>query len=366
MLLALPAWAPPFLALGAVALGHRRRGADPVETLFNVGQTALSVTAAAVTLRIIEGAGGLGPDVDGVGSLGGIGVASAVLYGVNAALVAGVVAPEYGAGPMRLWWRSIGADLGAHAALTALGVVAALIAVEHPLALPVLALPAVLVHHALRQAARLRDDTHDALAALVEVVELRDPYTAGHSRRVAATARALALRLGLTAEEADAIACAGRVHDVGKAALDPAVLAKPAPLTDAEVAAVRRHPVLGAAVVARFAAYGAGHRLVRHHHEAWDGSGYPDGLAGAAIPLGARILAVADAFDAMTSARPYRRALGVDAAIAELRHGAGVQWDPRVVEAATAWLGEAADQAGASATRARPAAREGAVVEAAR
>jgi HD-GYP domain-containing protein (c-di-GMP phosphodiesterase class II) len=103
---------------------------------------------------------------------------------------------------------------------------------------------------------------------------------------------------------------------------------------------MKRHPVLGAEVMARFATYPDGYRLVRHHHEAWDGSGYPDGLAGESIPLASRILAVADTFDALTSDRPYRRGLGVDRARQILRDGAGQQWDARIVEALDAHLAE--------------------------
>ncbi len=183
-------------------------------------------------------------------------------------------------------------------------------------------------------------ETHEALAALVDVVELHDASAAGHSRRVATLARALALRLGATPEDAGTIERAGLVHDLGKLALDPAILRKPGPLTEAEWAEVRRHPDKGAAVVARYPVFGEGHRLVRHHHEAWDGSGYPDKLTGEAIPFGARVLAVADAFDVMTHSRPYRSALPIAGARAILRDGAGKQWDPRVVETLFAYLDE--------------------------
>ncbi len=202
-----------------------------------------------------------------------------------------------------------------------------------PLGLPALLLPVALVHRSLRQAARLREDTQDALAALVDIVELRDPYTAGHSARVAEMARTLAVRLGMTPEEADLVESAGRIHDVGKVALDPGGLTRAGALTDAEWAEMRRHPGLGADVVQRLNAYGTGHRLVRHHHEAWDGRGYPDRLQGESIPLGARILAVADAYDAMTSARPYREARSAEEAREILRQGAGQQWDAGVVAA---------------------------------
>jgi HD-GYP domain-containing protein (c-di-GMP phosphodiesterase class II) len=179
----------------------------------------------------------------------------------------------------------------------------------------------------------LRADTREALSSLVDIVELRDPYTAGHSRRVAESARTLAIWMGLTGEEADLIETAGRVHDLGKLAMSPALLSKQGPLDDDEWTQVRQHPVNGAAILDRFAGYRECSHLVRHHHERWDGSGYPAGLTGDAIPLGARILAVADAFDAMTSVRAYRPAQGPDAAMRILERGAGEQWDPGVVAA---------------------------------
>jgi len=334
MVLVFPTPVPGLLALLAFAIGQasRRRG-DPLEVLFNAGQGTLYVTAGALAYAAVRDLGGLGPDIAGFGGLGAIALATAVLHVGNTALVAVAAGLQLGTNPLRVWLVVLTEDLPAHAAISALGLVAAHLALAQPLMVPILVLPLLLVRRALGETERLHHDTHAALGALVEVVELRDPYTAGHSRRVAALARALALRLGLTHEEADLIESAGRVHDVGKVAIDPAVLAKPGKLDPEEWTEMRRHPALGADVVARFAAYGDGHRLVRHHHEAWDGSGYPDALAGEAIPFGARLLAVADTFDALTSARPYRDAMGTDAALGILAQGAGVQWDRCVVAA---------------------------------
>jgi HD-GYP domain-containing protein (c-di-GMP phosphodiesterase class II) len=123
------------------------------------------------------------------------------------------------------------------------------------------------------------------------------------------------------------------VHDIGKVAIDPHILLKTSKLTPAEWQQMQLHPVHGANVVDRFAAYRQGARYVRHHHERWDGAGYPDRISEEEIPLGARILAVADAFDAMTSDRPYREGMPIERALRILSEGAGTQWDPRVVEA---------------------------------
>ena len=170
------------------------------------------------------------------------------------------------------------------------------------------------------------------LSQLASSVEARDPYTHGHSRRVARHASNIAKRMGLDAAEVAKIRTAGVIHDVGKVNLSTAVLHKEGKLTDDEFELIKRHPVEGAA---RVSPVGDDEltTLVRHHHERFDGAGYPSGLAGDAIPLGARIIAVADTFDAITSSRPYRRAHSHREAIAILKEDAGTQLDPDAVRA---------------------------------
>lgn len=344
MLLILPwHWVPLLALTGALGGQFLRLRANPAlglaEPLFNIGQAALYVacgSAAARGLLALAGRAWPGHSRE----LAVLIIASTVFHVVNTGLVAGAAALQMGLPPTRVWSRNLTLDLMPHVTLTVLGGIAARLAEASPILLPTLVVPGILIHRAVSQTVRLRVDTHEALASLVEVVELRDPYTAGHSRRVAATARLIALKLGLTAEEADLIESAGRVHDIGKVAIDPAVLTKPGRLTEAEWAQMKLHPVYGANVVDRFVAYQDGAALVRHHHEAWDGSGYPDGLAGEAIPLGARILAVADTFDALTSDRPYRDGMSVARARAILEEGVGSQWEGRVVEALLAQLAE--------------------------
>jgi HD-GYP domain-containing protein (c-di-GMP phosphodiesterase class II) len=345
MVMTLPWHWPALLAfVAAVAAQVLRSKQDPetglAEPLFNAGQATLYVAFGSVA----AGAMSVLPGSQQLGNAGGVTTliaASVAMHLANTGLVAVAAALQMGLTPFRVWSHNLALDLTPHVTLTVLGGIAANLAEASPYFLPVLLLPGILVHRAVAQTVRLRVDTHEALASLVEVVELRDPYTAGHSRRVAQTARLLALGLGLTAEEADVIESAGRVHDIGKVALDPAILTKPDKLTEAEWTQMRLHPTYGANVVERFVAYREGAALVRHHHEALDGSGYPDGLAGNAIPLGARILAVADTFDALTSDRPYRDGISVSKAIAILTEGAGAQWDERVVNALIRQLADA-------------------------
>lgn len=341
LILVSPVALPGLIGL-AVALAGRviLRRTDPLEIAFNVGQTALYVTIGALTFHAVSAIPWPGPSIINVGPVEAVLIAALMVYLVNFSLVTVAVALQVGAGPMRVWRKNLGQEILTEAALFAIGVVAALLAVSYPWALPVLVLPVLLVHRSLQHSTRLQLDVERALAHLVELLEQRDAYTAGHSERVAVMARTLALRIGLTADEANDIASAGRVHDIGKLVIDPLILQKAGPLTDIEMAEMRLHPVHGASIMQRFAPTGAGHRSVRHHHERWDGMGYPDRLRGEDIPLGARVLSVADAYDALNSDRSYRRAVDAPRIRCILTEGSGSQWDPRIVASLVAWLEE--------------------------
>jgi putative two-component system response regulator len=176
------------------------------------------------------------------------------------------------------------------------------------------------------------ESTELVIFSMARWVEIKDPYTEGHLRRIAGFSEQTARALGLSAAQARVVRYAGVLHDIGKIGVSEAVLRKPGPLSPEEQAELRRHAEYGAEIVSpmRFAADVA--PIVRAHHEHWDGGGYPCGLAGEQIPLGARIISVVDAYDAMTSDRPYRRSLGDVEAVRRLRAGSGTQWDPHVLK----------------------------------
>jgi HD-GYP domain-containing protein (c-di-GMP phosphodiesterase class II) len=180
--------------------------------------------------------------------------------------------------------------------------------------------------------------TAEALAAALEA---KDSYTAHHARSIVEHAEAVGRRLGLGAAELRDLRFGAAFHDIGKIAVPEAILDKRGPLTTEERAQVERHTVVGEQILAPVEFLAGARRLVRHEHERWDGAGYPDGLAGEAIPLGARIILACDAYHAMTSDRPYRRAMSAAAAREELRRHAGTQFDPQVVDALLAVLGGA-------------------------
>ena len=172
-----------------------------------------------------------------------------------------------------------------------------------------------------------------ALSSLSAVVEDRDPYARGHASRVAVLAHSLARRVGFDRERIERLRTGAVLHDIGKIAVPREVLLKPGPLDPAELLQIRRHPTAGARILRAVGAAIDALPSVLYHHERWDGAGYPSGRAYTEIPVEARILAVADSFDAMTTNRPYRAARRADAALRELERCAGTQFDPELVDA---------------------------------
>jgi len=186
----------------------------------------------------------------------------------------------------------------------------------------------------------LQRANYAAIRSLALAIEAKDPCTHGHSLRVQAWATAVAKALGLEGDRLQALSSAAELHDIGKLAIPDEVLKAPRALTEAEWAIVQRHPRRGVEMVRHLDFLKPAQAAILHHHERLDGSGYPDGLAGEAIPLEARILAVVDAYDAMTSARPYRPPLSHEEAAAELRRGGGTQFDLQCVEAFLGLVGQ--------------------------
>jgi HD-GYP domain-containing protein (c-di-GMP phosphodiesterase class II) len=173
----------------------------------------------------------------------------------------------------------------------------------------------------------------ETIRMLASAVEARDPCTGNHLERVTNYCLAIALRLGWTGDRLRQVEMGAILHDIGKINIEDAILRKPAALTPEEWEHMRQHPDIGARILGGISFLEPVLPYVRHHHERFDGKGYPDGLRGKEIPIGGRLIAVADTFDVMTSTRPYRGALPVEAALDELRAKSGLQFDPEIVEA---------------------------------
>ena len=188
-------------------------------------------------------------------------------------------------------------------------------------------------HDLVESSKQLEATLLETIETLNAAVEARDPYTAGHSQRVRRVSLAIGRELRLSARQLGALATAALFHDIGKIGMPDAILTKPGTLDRAEAAVMREHVTRGAEIVARISSLADCVPAIRHHHERWDGLGYPDRLSGSDIPVEAAIIAIADAWDAMTTDRPYAVALDLDEAMLQIHAGRGKQFNPAVVDA---------------------------------
>ena len=202
----------------------------------------------------------------------------------------------------------------------------------------------------------LEESSLETIETLNATVEVKDPYTAGHSQRVRGIALAIGREVGLSREQLETLSASALFHDVGKIGVPDAILTKPGKLDAAEFETIKQHAAQGAEIVSKLSRLKDSVPAIRHHHERWDGHGYPDGLVGEEIPLEASIVGLADAWDAMTTERPYARALTLIAALEQVRAGRGTQFRPEVVDAfLTVAANLPSDQPGIHGSRPAPA-----------
>lgn len=180
---------------------------------------------------------------------------------------------------------------------------------------------------------QLKNNWEETIEVLIKLIEMKDPYTEGHSEEVAKWSGIIAQDLNLNNDEQEEIKLAAKLHDIGKIGISDKILNKPGKLSKEEYAEIKKHPVLGADLFLNIKQLESISQIIRYHHEWYNGKGYPDGLIGEKIPLGSRIINIADSYQAMTSDRPYRKALSKNEAIAELKRCAGSQFDPEIVMA---------------------------------
>jgi HD-GYP domain-containing protein (c-di-GMP phosphodiesterase class II) len=317
------------LALRRNPAGHRMRGV--YDTVFNVSQSMIAVSIAATVLYAFRPERPI--SLLTTADAWAIPAAATSMYLTTTLLVSAVVSVQTARRPWDVWLSTQRIDIPAEAALYLIGFVTAILGVDHPWAPLVMVVPTVVVYLSTKRAVQLHEQTIAAVEAMADLVDKRDPYTADHSRRVAANVALIAAAMALSREEAATLRLAARVHDLGKIALPDSILCKTGKLTPGEFTLMKAHPALGCEILAKFPLYRKGREIVLSHHERVDGGGYPRGLREEQIPLGARILAVADALDAMTSNRPYRPAMSRHQALGELHFGRGTQWSAEVVDA---------------------------------
>lgn len=219
-------------------------------------------------------------------------------------------------------------------ALAPLGVLLSVIFIEVKIMGIILFLvPLLVARHSFKLYMNMKKVYFDTIQALVTAIEAKDPYTRGHSDRVAHYANLISNEMNLSEKYANSLNCAALLHDIGKIGVPEHILNKPGKLSEEEFEKVKTHPVLGATIVKKIDFMADSSLFIRYHHERQDGTGYPEGLIGDNIPLGAAILSVADAYDALTSDRPYRKAKSPEDAIEEIEKNSGTQFKPEVVRA---------------------------------
>ena len=329
--------------VGATSLISLRRGGLR-ERAFNGAMYALSAFAAGEAYLALGGQIGVPKPADFPGIILPFAAAAVVHVVVNHGLLwsmllllppAGIT-PQRGRLDLHLSLLLV-SDLG-YATLGLL--IAALWDLVGPFAAVLVLIPLFVARWAMGQFAAQEGAYSATMAALCQAVETKDFYTRGHSERVSRGATLLARQIGMGAERVEAIRYAGMLHDVGKLGVPTKVLQKTGPLTEEELAAIQLHPMRGLEIVRQIGFLTEALDGIMHHHERMDGQGYPMGLAGDEIPEFARVIAVADAFDSMTSTRSYRGARSVEEAVAELRKCSGLQFDPVLVDAFIAALGQ--------------------------
>ena len=301
-----------------------------VRVVHNMAIFALTAFAAGAAFTA---AGGRVGRLDIARDLPALLACGGVYFLCNSIFVSTVVGLSTGPSIWRQWQRIFLDGMLHHLSFIALGTLAAVVYLNAgPLGMLLFAIPFLVARHSFKLYVEIRTDLKDFVRALSEVLEEVDPYTRQHSVRVSQYSIRIARGLKLGERDVDEIEYAALVHDLGK--IGPHhqhILQKPGSLSHEEQRTLRGHPAAGAAIVKRVRALSRAAEIVRSHHERPDGRGYPFGLMTRDVPIGARILNVADAFDAMTSDRPYRRALSMESALRELKQGAGTQFDADVV-----------------------------------
>lgn len=303
--------------------------------IFNASQLSLTYGIAAVAYEAIwdgQPLENFWPALPAVIALGG------VYFMVNTGLVFLIVSLVDRTPFLRAWQQGARSIMIHDFLMVAVGLVFSILWTYNRWSIPLIVPLVLLIYQSLSAVGKMEQQTKEALLALARVIDQRDCQTFTHSERVAEYVVWICEEMGLPTDQSEEVIYAARLHDLGKVGVPDGLLLKPGKLTSEEEAQFRRHPDVGADILAQFPIFREGTDIVRHEHEWYNGEGYPKGLRGAAIPLGSRIIAVADAYEAMMSDRPYRKALGQEIAIDQLLRGRGTQFDPIAIDAFLAVL----------------------------
>ena len=309
---------PP--AFAAVAAGiimligelsvRKQKGNYPSDIATDIGRWMIAALVGSEVIRLLSTTCGM---------TGALALGALAMWMCDMLSAPATLSPMSGQPPVQVIISTVKDAGPVEGAQYILGLLAAILIQFEPWAVVLLILPAAYIQIATKRSKEMHDGTQQMLESMADTVDLRDTYTGGHSRRVTDFVKGILEQLQYQGPEVRLIVTAARLHDIGKIAVPDDVLNKPGKLTDEEWEVMASHPEVGANFLARHPGFRRGVAIVRHHHEAWDGSGYPHKLKGAQIPMGARVIAVADSYDAMTSDRPYRAGMNPAKAISILR-----------------------------------------------
>jgi len=324
-----PAEAGIAAGFGFITVREARR-APFVRHLFNMCELSLAATLAGLVYQALIGSQIRSPDEMFPRVILPVAAATLVHFLVNTTLVATVFALVRSTRFAQIWRAQYARLAGGYVAFAVLGVVLAALHMRMgPASVIFLLVPLLVARGAFQSAIEMERGFEATVRSLIKAIEAKDEYTRGHAQRVSKLSEMTARAYGLSAAQCRVIRYIALMHDVGKLGVSTKILAKPGKLTPEEYEHMKQHPVRGYEIVSEIDfLQEAGETAVRHHHERMDGKGYPDGLAGEAIPVIARIVMVCDAFDSMTSTRVYRKAKTIEEAMTELHRCVGTQFDP--------------------------------------
>lgn len=324
------------LIAGVIHSVHTRVGLQ--KWAFNIGQIIIAVVASGV---VYEAFGITGVPDNLLRMAVPASAAGLTYFVLNSLLVSGAVSLSTGASLWRIWRGSL---TSIYVSFAGLGILGAIMAIAYSriglVSALIIFVPLLVARYAVQQTVKITQSHYALVESLTAALEAKDGYTSGHSMRVSDLSVKIARRMRLPESRVEIVEYAGMLHDIGKIGIKDELLNKTGPLTSDDFCNIRSHVVKGAEIVAPAQFLSGVAEIIKCHHERYDGKGYPSGLIGDAIPLEARILAVADAFDAMISDRPYRKGLGEDEAVRRLVAAAGTQFDPAVVRACLEVLGK--------------------------
>lgn len=308
------------------------------KAFFNAGQYGLCVFSAGSLFRLLKQS----PEniyLDLFADLLAVLVAMSVFFLLNNFFVALVISLKSKSRFINMFFNDFKMHISYLYSLAPMGITAAMLySPQHPYIILILLPPVVVAEQAIRKYYSLNEEAEETLKILADIIDERDEYTYSHSVRVAEYATKIAQQLGLSSDVVNEIEAASRIHDLGKVGIEDRILKKQGKLNENEFEEMKKHPAIAYRLLKNLKPYKKSAEYVLYHHVHFDGSGYPEKQSKKPAPLGSRIIAVADSFDAMTSNRTYRKTLTCDEAVTELQRCSGKQFDPKVVEAFTSVL----------------------------